>query len=299
MKIRIQVIIVSFITLSFLQCTAQEWFPLGAKWTNDFYAGFFGIPGYQIVTVKKDTAINGIQCRMLQFIYESCSGNIHDSTEQYMYEDSNKVYYLLDNEFALLYDFNSQPGNSWTVATNDICGPDAGTVIIDSVYFKLVNGLQIKEMRVTGSMSNWGYPFQGIITEYIGSGTYLIPNQHCISDGGGYHLRCYEDSILGEYNISGFPCEGCIASIEDKIKEQAISLSPNPVHAQLHINLTNPNLTLQSLKLLTLEGRELFSKPEILSANFTLSTSKYPSGLYLVRITLTNGQALVKKVVIE
>jgi len=78
-------------------------------------------------------------------------------------------------------------------------------------------------------------------------------------------------------------------------------LFPNPAANEVFINAANAGSNKAKLRMLTIEGKEIYNQ----SFNFTTQTTQaislqgFDSGIYFVEITNENGQRSVKKLVIE
>lgn len=78
----------------------------------------------------------------------------------------------------------------------------------------------------------------------------------------------------------------------------SITLSPNPANTHLRIELSDSRLQLQTVQLYAPTGKEVVN----LSPNaqtVDINTQELPSGIYLCRVTLNNGEVVVKKVLVE
>ncbi|WP_167609426.1 T9SS type A sorting domain-containing protein [Maribellus sediminis] len=165
-----------------------------------------------------------------------------------MYKENNKVFYLKNDKFYTLYDFNAQAGDKWTIYGDDnigdFCNYDpVGEVIVDSVKTMTINGQELKALYTSpASSSYWG--FNGVIIEQIGCITHMLPQALDCSVDVPHEigpLRCYEDSTIGSYKSTywdkpEYDCEVLwnYNPVDDKNKSQ-IEYFPNPAEEYLSI----------------------------------------------------------------
>jgi hypothetical protein len=151
----------------------KEWFPIGAEWFyedgNDMaliHRHFF---------VEKDTVVNEKNCKII-------SG---DENKEIVYEENECVYYLFNNKFRKIYDFNVQQGDivefEFKTSFNYLNNPQMDSTLIipcaiKKVMTKNVNGVELKEIHAYvdnyyGPGNDWDIPLseRHIYSELIGS----------------------------------------------------------------------------------------------------------------------------------
>ncbi|MBC7412797.1 MAG: hypothetical protein H7331_10140, partial [Bacteroidia bacterium] len=196
-------LLISVLALSAFTITqAQPWASAGATWHYSVQG--YAREGYTKLTNIKDTIISGKACNVLQKyteVYDFINQNtITETTLQYTYEDSNKVYYYVNNHFSLLYNFNATAGSIWLTefdTTNSVqnCNQYLDTIMVDSVKTEMINGVALRKLYVHVTRNNYTYNDQ--IIEKIGSLIYMFPTpSYCnvIVEVGISPLRCYTDS---------------------------------------------------------------------------------------------------------
>ncbi|MBQ3751266.1 MAG: T9SS type A sorting domain-containing protein [Bacteroidales bacterium] len=103
------------------------------------------------------------------------------------------------------------------------------------------------------------------------------------------------------YRIDGsyFPPVG----IEEYDDATGITVHPNPTDDILHVAVTDGNAKIARVEMFDMFGRPVPVETRLIaslpSPQTTVNTSDIPSGLYILRITLTNGTVRNVKVVKE
>jgi hypothetical protein len=199
---------------------AQNWAPIGAKWTYEIRNPFGPEKNFQVWTVVKDTFVNGKTCRLIKKTGFAAKGE----PDLITYEDSGVVYCFRDEKFSVLYDFTKEKGESWTLE-KDTCSL---AVVVDSTAMQTINGKTLKVQYIRGNkiIENIGH----ILGEF---------DFHCsgpISDGPYiYGLRCYQDSVIGFYSTGLAPSCEYVVGIQETHKTSEIQLFPNPASDKLFI----------------------------------------------------------------
>ena len=237
MRPKILLTFLFFIIVQF--CFGQnEWAPIGAKWYYTLKFASTNAEDFNIMESMKDTVINTITCKKILRLNITCDDR---PQIEFMYEDSNRVYFYdeYSNKFNLLYDFNKTPGETWYIQVNDNSNnPDSLLVHVDSISTIIINGIPLKVLYTTiGSTTNWvGY--SGKITEKLGHDRNMFPfiNSACdLNFNNG--LRCYEDSLLGNYQTGIAPiCDYTNVGIAEIFSVADFNLHPNPVLDYLYFN---------------------------------------------------------------
>ncbi len=222
---------------------------MGATWFYDDY----NAPTHQhfpraIVSVT-DTVIEGKVCHIIAG--ECACGNPFPN---YVYETNRRVYWfnIVLNAFTLLYDFNLNQGEEWTVIAKNTVS-DSLRLHVDSTGTDTINGVFCK-VQYIHTVATYGLPyvFEGPMIEWIGSKFCLFP-QSATCDPPSIGLRCYEDDFLGLYDTHfASSCEEIFVDSGigvNEIKHDAtLSLFPNPFHDEARLllsNFTSDNLSME------------------------------------------------------
>ncbi len=275
-----------------------EFAPIGAEWHYSRIEGLMPPDeGYTVYKVTKDTIIEGKTVRVIRKTYHHANGvTITELGNEYMYEEDKKVYCWKNQHFYLLYDFNAQPGDRWTIYGEDnignFCKYDSlGIVVVDSVKTVKINGYDLKALYTSPyELSNWS--FNGVILEHIGCVTHILPQaKECVLDIPHENgpLRCYEDSILGKYKTdywdnSNFECDVLFyyTSVSD-IEYNLVNIFPNPVEDYLSFQLfdiSNKSESFQ-IEILNLNGQVLKTH----QTTDKVFVGDFLPGIYLLRIS--------------
>lgn len=212
--------------------SGQTWAPTGAKWTFGVGYAFGPQVEYREWISTGDTLVDGHVCKLIKRNGGYVSGDI--TNELITYEESNKVYWYNINQFTVLYDFNKNSGDTWTIMT-DTCGL---LITVDSTSIDTINGFPLKALYV--SSDDWA--FNGKILEHIGHIGQPNPNiiYHCTGAIEDYNyyigLRCYEDNEFGFFSLGIAPsCDYIISGIDELKNPFGLLIFPNPATNQLII----------------------------------------------------------------
>lgn len=236
--------------------------PISAVWHYNSYTNFHGGgPFYFKFVVEKDTIILGENARLLRYyIFENGIFHSNNNLNKYIITDGAKVYYKVENEFVLLYDFTASVGDTIFSRAEyypvDMgCYPDFQNggieygYIIDSVSIFNVDGIDLKRQYVhvidpPGFSTPWF--FYNPIIERIGANDYggfwWGQGGGCILEDNGF-LRCYIDNDLTFINTTQFHHD-CDYTATNEIEGAADNqLYPNPVsdivYLKVKIDLIN------------------------------------------------------------
>ncbi len=216
---------------------AQQWAPLGAKWTYGVAYAFSPNAGYKEWVCSRDTLINGQSCRVIEAVGSPLGSDFAPSIISY--EDSGIVYWYHQNQFTVLYDFNKNAGESW-ITMSDSCAIE---VYVDSTYIDTINGAARKVLLVSSPLN----AIYGTVVE--GIGFLQQPTPDIIYSCWGWvfcadyytGLRCYEENELGLCRFQGnISCDYTYTYIRPIAVDEvganvAFRLFPNPANEQLHL----------------------------------------------------------------
>ncbi len=299
LKITTLLLMITFGKISFSQPYQKM---LGETNEWNVYYGFIGAGETHVWTTTFDTIINSnVYKAVRDYNTYGWMGLIKEDTllKKTYYRNCDPFNLLLDCDTTdfLLYDFGKSIGD--TVVVYDAYLYQQTSLILDSITIDtILSANRIFNLHRIGSLSSIKW------IEGVGSMTGLennlnAPGEHS-HDGILYYLLCaYKDSSQTfQISSSFFPFPPtCSLFVEvENIEGQnklAVLIFPNPVEESLNVSLSN-KFAIQNISLMTLSGKILIQtiQPKI-------SVSHLSEGLYFVRVEFTNGQQVVRKIVIQ
>lgn len=212
-------------------------------------------------------------------------------TDSYLREDSTSKVYVSTGSGAesLLYDFSPEVGDTFVFATQ-LC--DLTVTSIDSIL--LENGELRKRILLHDPYN--AYPYAWI--KGIGSRNGLLEYQSgiCIIDGG-FGLRCFEQNGQILYNpISYSSC--FISTSNDNIDGSSlIGISPNPTKDKIFVDLPT-ELASTQFTIFSSSG-QLVLEGSLDQNQLAIDVGELATGLYILTLTLENGESYSQKIVKE
>jgi hypothetical protein len=278
---------------------AQEWAPVGAKWTYTLSFATSGDIDTLLIRSISDTIIQGKQCKILRKTTGVCDDR---GIKEYMYSDSGKVYFFDDSRlrFQMLFNINAVTNDSWIWYPNDLPYQDSIVVKVDSVSTMSINSIILKVVFVKYTFSSsWQPTGNGKIIENLGDTYYMFPWVFGACDmmfGGP--LRCYEDSIIGHYETGVVPtCNYKNVGINEETKtNNEFKIYPNPFINSFTLEKLNEGFSNNDyFEIVNLLGERIFYSG---FSKMILTTDLYdkPDGIYFMRIH-TNGSNSYYKIV--
>ncbi len=293
MKMKAIFILTSLIFLVSVS-NAQEFAPLGAKWTYCYTSG----AGTQNESYGIDTIeftgdlqlINGISCKKLKSIFGG---------DYYIYQDSNQVFYYNSqrDSFFLLYDFSIQPSEQFQTAKwewNIIPPPpvDYMTIQIETRDTQWVNNVPLSFFRGTIICESGIWENDMIYNDRFGAVNQFViyPLEYCLIDWGIHHtFRSYEDPELGLYMPDLIVCPMNVA-IHSTTKTEDIAIFPNPVQNRLFLP---KDLPIIDLEIIDPTGNR---KEAPFSSN-SINVEDLPAGFYFLRIEVQGEKFITRRFV--
>jgi len=213
-------------------------------------------------------------------------------------QDSTKrVFYLDYQQENLLFDFNLEVDDTFWIEQNN---PFLRVDSVDTVNW----GGAKKRMFL--SCISVSCHYDEVWVEGVGNlnpSGYSPFSRSLIIDGPTYELLCYSenDTILytnPDYQVCHI--DTTIYLAVENIPQQNLIVSPNPCHSVLNIIVVNTSIQFQSIRLLSVTGQEFISAfPASNTQHVTFHTEHLPLSIYFCYITLSNGEKVVRKVVVE
>lgn len=212
-------------------------------------------------------------------------------------EENRKVWfhYLWDEETffdVLLYDFSLEIGNIfYDKIIDESFYVGLRVVNIDTINILGINHLRIQLSHDGLYEETWiekiGNPDKGILKSYDTLDT-LKKVLLCVNENGNeiYHNGSYQKCF---YTLNDFPVN------VEMIRNESIIIYPNPMKDNLTISVNSENEKITYVKLLDLNGKEVFNTI-LTDSNNTLHISTLPPGLYFVQI-ISGTSCITKKVV--
>jgi hypothetical protein len=262
---------------------------LGPPWISDPLKAYF--------LVEKDTAMLGYNAKVIGcYVNEENQMVRIDSMTKYVATIGDHVFYLVGDEFVLLYDFGAQPGDTIhskakKFALNIGCDSDFSngdiefSYVVDSVGLQSIDGEDLRVLYVH-SLSHSPDPdwvFWEPITERIGpigyGGFWWGKGEYCILESG--YLRCYVDHEINwrsTYFNDNLPCDYISSSSE--IQSSSYVLHPNPANTQVYLPAGAEHVGVFDI----IRQRLLIEK----NGN-EINVSLYPSGMYFIRFEVDGG----------
>jgi len=268
--------------------------PIGASW---YYSSVSIGPPWIAAElgvyflVEKDTFMLGVEARVI-----GCYVNLEnqilriDSLTKYVATIGDKVYYKVEDEFVLLYDFGAKAGDTIHSKVEDFvinigCDSDFSqgvidfSYVVDSVGTLFFDGEELRVLFVQ-SISQSPDPdwvFWDPVVERIGpmgwGGLWWGRGENCILEAG--YLRCYIDPEI-TWRSSDFseslPCDYISANSE--VQTHTYTIHPNP--ASTHITLPQGA---EQVGLFDMTGRSI----QLSYFDYELDVASYPAGMYIIR----------------
>lgn len=293
---------------------SQDFAPVGSIWHFTNYETSAPYPlGYLKIECIGDTVLLGKTCRHLKKTKVQSNGVSVSEKDEFIYNSGDTVYvYVPDDNFYILYNFNAQPGDTWTTSAfdmyNDIYAES--THLVDSIATTLINGQLLKQLFVR---TTEGYlTFLGeyganqdlaIISEKIGDSEYMFPQNYGLWDIDlRIGLRCYSDSEFGEYN-SGIveDCEMLVSDTKEILEDYKIEIYPNPANDEVQVTWSTSIPDIDTiLRITNLQGKVLkFLLLTTTRGNDIISLTDIPAGSYYVSIGNTDNNLMQKLIIIK
>ena len=95
----------------------------------------------------------------------------------------------------------------------------------------------------------------------------------------------------------GFPIFGMYCAVDENVTDKFVSVYPNPAKDILNINFAD-NSECQSVAFYSLDGRLVETFPET-SQSSTINIANLTSGLYLIKVRMSDGKEFTKQIVVK
>jgi len=275
--------------------------PIGATWSYSQSSSgppWLTDPLFVQFIVEQDTLIQDYPARVIGcYVNENDQMVRVDSLTKYVATIGDQVYYFVENEFVLLFDFGAQAGDTIHSSVEEFglslgCGADFSegviefSYVVDSVGLQTIGGEQLRVLHVHSiyQAPEPDWVFWEPIVERIGPMSFGAfwwgHGEGCILESG--YLRCYADHEINWrspyfYN-DNLPCDYISSSTE--IQSSSYILHPNP--ATTHVYLPEGA---EQVKLLDVTGQRLL----IENSGNGIDVSPYPSGMYFIRFKVDGG----------
>ena len=290
-----------FITFS------QVWIDQEAIWHYDFDA-IGGFQGYSKYEYTGDDLIQGHDCQIIESnqhqVYPGPNGTYyHTDVEMetnFTYTNGDTVFWLVEDEFLVLYNFGAQPGDTWVVGQADASLEclDA-TVLVDSIGTVTLNGENLRWIAFH-TLEYSSYLYSGKAVERFGlfEMSYYSPHalfpvktdctEGTVIDFSFNQFTCYEDVSFNLLNTTSQDCEyKATLSIQDLNSDKTgISYHINQIDKTLQLDakeLSNTTIChiVNSMGQIVVDKKNLFKT----SNSESINVSKLNPGIYFLQIS--------------
>jgi len=110
---------------------------------------------------------------------------------------------------------------------------------------------------------------------------------------------CYEDETYGEPIPPSFKKEDELypsEQLEFEYKEYRLAIYPNPAQTEVFVTVSNSPLKINRVELYDLVGRQI-QEQVFDKSHGTLPIEEFSNGIYIIKVHLSNGETVIKKLV--
>lgn len=296
---KIIIICILFALTSKIQ--SQNWYPIGAKWYfNNEKLTEFEAHGLTCFTVLKDTLVGNYNAKLIHSDEYNYLGQLTNSSEYILYENSEKVYLLNDGKFDLMYDFSASVGDTLNILFEKNFCDSISPVIVDSISSLVTeNEIELKVQYVSyiiyaEGILGYNVPVSKMIIEKIGCVLKFIFQSECdlTESFANSELRCYHDNNISYVSdwwksyFSSYDCDSIINETDVKIETKS--------EKKIHLTQTENTLIisalqkLESVKIYDLYGRLRYQSQ--LKTNIIINRNSFGSGIYLLFVQNQLGE---------
>ena len=276
----------------------QEWAPIGATWYYEVDYPFSSNKSFVKYESIGDTVILDKTCSIVALIGWAPYDNhlIGHSDTAYTYQENGKIFVFdpAGNNFSLVYDFDSEPGEPW-VMTWDTCSFERVFLSVDTIN---VNGFTLKLCSKGGYTVIEGIGGERTLFGGLGEIKCDPPDTTVVDGPFIQRLRCYSDNIIGFYDTGISPSCDFVGIDETNYRKELVNIYPNPARNYLMIDLRNKTGETYTIHLITLLG-ESIKKVDTELPEVTLSLEDVRPGLYFISVFKDNEVKYTGKVVVK
>lgn len=294
MKKTLLFVIIYFTFFSEENYAQNNWAPLGATW----YYGIIESPavniaeGYLKFEVESDTTVQGKICKKINKSKVTSAGFSTDNGIELLYTDSSKLYYLYNNIFRVLYDFNAIPGQFWQIRIPcelyglPLTADSLRLIKVDSIKQIIIGSDTLKQYYVTSYNIDsitmaYDWFFENPIIVGIGA-KYMFP-EYSLNEVEIPYLRCYSDSVMNYFSNPLIPCDTLVTNIfENNIENYNVELFPNPTNHFLYIVILGNSSFYYSIVITDILGNYLY-RANNLNNQICINIQNWVSGIYFLR----------------
>ena len=297
-------------SLTFVYTNGQVWVKNDAIWHYDFsYTGY----GFYKIELGTDTLIQNKNCQKYlikkhTFFHQPgdiyLQGPILDDPSEFTYISGDTVFYYKNDKFYTLFNFNANIGDQWIVNDEPGSLPNCDTIskveVIDTGKID-INGINRKAILLH-TVEGSPFGIDGWIVENIGPiwHQYLFPsfrncNDSIVIDFEEHSFKCFQDSLIGLYNPSGIDCEyllNHVGIVENK--NQIFQVYQNPTSDIFKIVFSN--MGEYQMTLFDQNGIIIISG-KLSKIEDQINLTKFPNGVYTLRIETNRRNIITKKIV--
>jgi len=273
-------------TLLFASTNAEgqiKW-EVGMAWEYEAY-GFIQVDFTKTkFTLAKDTIVENKNCLILESENYSCTQR---PIRDIVYQDGHKIFYYhqQDSTFQLLYDFNSEIGDTLKIRLWE--GHDSNYdfvyFIVDSIELIQYSNLTLKKFTLRAGILVEGeilfYPNFYEIIEGIGCTAnlfYFHDNGLC---DGLYveNIICFSHPTFGAYILDPLQCELTTSVNENLNAGESIQIYPNPAQNLIQIETMRD---FSYLEIYSITGKTIYRD----KFREMIDISSFENGLYYIKL---------------
>lgn len=264
----------------------NEFGAVGSYWMYTHIPHSTPNSGETMISVEKDTLIEGKTYKILRKKYSHYIGSVygppHTGDSRYgLMQIVNDSVFIGENELVL--DFNMTLDDSLLV---DGIAPIQ--MIVDSIGAEIIDGVEYKKWygQKLCLADGQPYPYETFtILEHIGQiDDYLFWNTDNCSIGGDHNIfKCYKN---GDFTYPpSTDCAPLLISTTQVNDIPGLELFPNPVDDILNVSIKD--LTIKEVLVFDVKGKEIL-REENNTDNIQINTGHLERGTYLIQIQTKN-----------
>ncbi|MEA1897939.1 MAG: T9SS type A sorting domain-containing protein [Bacteroidota bacterium] len=289
MKLTFVLTIIVFLSVSNL--SAQNFGATGTQWYYSEHAGGMCSRNCEYLHLESatDTIINGLTTHKIIQKYYRYTGDTLQLDPIYLYEQSDTIFMWSFSKLKFLttYIFNGNQGDTLTLDAPDTLMADTSyRLVIDTIINIIIDGVSLKKYGTT-ALDAYGFYNGGYFMDRIGGLDWFFPRAIIIPEAGG-PIRCYSDAQI-DTNFQAVACDHILtSSVDEPTSDFDIKIYPNPIFDLLTIKSKHP---IERIDLYDLAGKLIVTTREL-----TIDFSALTSGLYILKIHLSTGQEIERKI---